>query len=320
MRRRTLFTGLAAVGAAGTAAAVFGRSALADSEAAAAKANYQVAITEQVSNKVMIFARNSKWDNAHMLRSFRPGGGGGWSNLSDVKFRETHKYNNIGLFTCSGGNVGVWNLKSERHQEFNDVLWWATPGGNPHAIERIPHNGSVVTASSKGYISVYGPKSAVMSSLGKKAVQTFGLPGAHGVLWDEVSNLLWAVGDKTVRSYKVTGSGRGTRLREAGARIKLPGLGHDLQADHSNKGRLLVTDTKGVYEITKSNRGIREIRQADHVKSFCRHSSGEAFWTIPNWPKPSNWRTNTVGFDGGYSRKRGGAGIYKARLFYPKYQ
>lgn len=307
MRRRTLLTGLAAAGATGTAAAVFGPSAFADAP------NYTVAVTEQVSNKVMFFARGSAWDNAHMVRSFHPGSGGGWHNLSDVKFRDTHRYNHIGLFTCSGGRVGVWNLKTEKHQEYNDILWWATPGGNPHAIERVPHNGSVVTASSAGFLTVYGPKSSVMNTLAK--VQTIKFPGAHGVLWDEVGKLLWAIGDEQLRSYKVTGSGRGTRLKESGKRVGFAGMGHDLQPDYSNKGRLLITDTGGVYEVTKSSRAIKKISETNHVKSYSRHSSGDSFWAVPNWSGSSDWRTNTIGFSGGYKRKRSGAGIYKARLF-----
>lgn len=307
MRRRTLFTGLAAAGAATTAAAVFGPSAFADAP------NYTVAVTEQVSNKVLFFGRNTAWNNAHLTRSFHPGSGGGWTNLSDVKFRNTKRYNHIGLFTCSGGRVGVWNLSSEKHQEANDILWWAAPGGNPHAIERVPDNGSVIAASSKGFLTVYGPKSSVMNTLAK--VQTIDFAGAHGVLWDHVNKLLWAVGDKQLRSYKVTGSGRGTRLKESGKRIALSGLGHDLQPDYRDRGKLLITDTHGVYEVTKSSRALKKISKTKKVKSYSRHSSGDSLWAIPNWSGSSNWRTDTIGFSGGYKRKRSKAGIYKARLF-----
>ncbi|HZE39536.1 MAG TPA: DUF6528 family protein [Stackebrandtia sp.] len=306
MRRRTLFTGLAAVGAAGTAAAVVGPMAMADA------ANYYVAVTEQVQNKVMIFARNSPWNDAHMARSFSPGGGG-WSNLSDVKFRNTTRYGAVGLVTASGGNVGVWNITDEKHQEHNDLLWSASPGGNPHAIERIPNNGSVVTASSGGYLTLYAPGGSSMGSLAK--VKTYDFAGAHGVLWDDIGKLLWAVGRNQVRAFKVTGSGRGTRLADAGRHHSLPGLGHDLQPDYHDHTKLLATDGRGVYQVDRATAATKQISGTNGVKSYCRHASGDSFWAIPNWGGHSNWRTNTIGFSNGYKRTRSGAGFYKARLF-----
>lgn len=311
MRRRTLFTGLAAVGAAGTAAAVFGRSALADNEAAAARANFKIMATEQVSNRILVFNNGSSLGNGNIHKTLSLGAGG-WYNLSDVRRRNTAKQGAIGLVAASGGNVGAWDLTGEKHQERNDLLWWASPGGNPHAFERIQHFGAFVAASSDGYLTVYAPR----GSRGQlKRIQHIGLPGAHGVLWDPTYKRLWAIGDYVLRTYSVTGSGSKIKLHPD-KKVSIPGKGHDLQPDYSDKQRLLITDSKGVYEVTKSvwPWKVRQISGTNGVKSYVRHSSGEDFWITADGKKPRTWGSPVIRFKSGKA-SRSGAEFYKVRAF-----
>ncbi|MGH8876141.1 MAG: hypothetical protein ACRD0P_02160, partial [Stackebrandtia sp.] len=121
MKRRTLLRG-AAVGA---AAAPFLTTP------AMAHVNYQVATTEQNSNRILTFNRDDEWNQDTIQWSWHSGSTG-WSNLSDVRFRNTKHFGQVVLAAASGGYAGIITGDG-------DVLWTGEPGGNPHAIERVPN-------------------------------------------------------------------------------------------------------------------------------------------------------------------------------------
>lgn len=309
MERRTLLRGAAlAIPAAGLVAGA--SVAMAD---VSATANYRIIVTEQTQNKIMVFYKDQAFTDANAYKTFSPGGGG-WHNLSDVRIRDTASFGAIGLAAASGGKVGIWDITSEKHQELNDLLWSASPGGNPHAIERIPDIGAIVAASSGGYLTVYGPTAVSKPSTLAK-VQTVNLPGAHGVLWDPTKKWLWAIGDKVLKAYTVTGTYRNTRLKDTGKKVTLSGMGHDLQPDYSNSGKLLITDTYGVYEVDKSALTKKQISETTRVKAYVRHSSGEDFWVRGDNKEPRPWGTPTINFSDSPHRTRSGAKFYKARWY-----
>jgi hypothetical protein len=97
LSRRTLLAGsVAAVAAPATLW-------LAEGTAQAA-ASYDVAVCEQYRNQVQIHSSAAGWTSPHWAWS---PGGGGWANLSDVKFRTTAKFGEVALVAASGGNVGM---------------------------------------------------------------------------------------------------------------------------------------------------------------------------------------------------------------------
>jgi len=317
MQRRTFLQGLAAAAVAAPAATLLGQQ---DATAAAA-ANYYVATTEQTKNKVLVFPKNKAFSDANVHWSFSPGGGA-WANLSDVKTRETAAQGWIALMVASGGKAGIVNIDSEKNTELNDLAWSATPGGNPHAIERVPGNGSVIVASSDGKLTLYAPSS--VSSLGSLAkVQTVDYPGAHGVLWDPTYELLWVVGKNRFSHYAVTGSKRNTRLKYA-AHFSLGSgnLGHDLQPDYTNHQKMLITATKGVYELLTDGGSFRshKISSETRVKSYVKHSSGEVVSIRGDGTQPRDWANKTVRFSASADRTRSGAQFYKARIWTTAFQ
>jgi hypothetical protein len=317
MERRTFLRGLAAAAVAGPAATVLGTQ---QAEAAAA-ANYYVATTEQTKNKILVFPKNKAFSDANVHWSFSPGGGA-WANLSDVKVRETAAQGWIALMVASGGKAGIVNIGSEKHTEQNDLAWQATPGGNPHAIERVPGNGSVIVASSDGKLTLYAPSS--VGNLGSLAkVQTVNYPGAHGVLWDPTYELLWVVGKNRFSHYAVMGSRRNTRLKY-GKHFSLGSgnLGHDLQPDYTNKQKMLMTATKGVYELLTDGGTFRsrKISSETRVKSYVKHSSGEVVSIRGDGTDPRDWANKTVRFSASPDRTRSGAQFYQARIWTPAFQ
>ncbi|MGY4769031.1 DUF6528 family protein [Kribbella sp. CWNU-51] len=317
MHRRTFLQGLAAAAVGAPAITLLGQQ---DAQAAVA-ANYYVATTEQTKNKVLVFPKNKAFSDANVHWSFSPGGGA-WSNLSDVKIRETAAQGWIALMAASGGKAGIVNIGSEKNTELNDVAWSATPGGNPHAIERVPGNGSVIVASSDGKLTLYAPSS--VGSLGSLAkVQTVDYPGAHGVLWDPTYELLWVVGKNRFSHYAVMGSKRNTRLKYA-AHFSLGSgnLGHDLQPDYTNHQKMLITSTKGVYELLTDGGSFRtrKISSESRVKSYVKHSSGEVVSIRGDGTQPRDWANKTVRFSASPDRTRSGAQFYKARIWTTAFQ
>jgi len=310
MQRRTFLQGLAAAAVAAPAATLLGQ------QEAAAATSYYVAATEQTKNKVLVFDKNKAFTDANVHWSFTPGGGA-WANLSDVKIRATEAQGWIALVAASGGKAGIVDIGSEKHTEGNDLKWSATPGGNPHAIERVPGNGSVVVASSDGKLTLYAPTS--VGNLGSlKQVQTVDYAGAHGVLWDPTFKLLWVVGKNRFSHYAVMGSGRNTRLKYA-AHFSLGSgnLGHDLQPDYTNKHKMLITATKGVYELLTDGGTFRsrKISSETKVKSYVKHSSGEVVSIRGDGTQPRDWANKTIRFSQSADRSRSGAQFYKARIW-----
>lgn len=310
MRRRNLLRA-AAVTAPLAAAGVVGGTALADTE------NFRIIVTEQTYNRIMVFDKDKAFTDANAYKTFSPGTGG-WSNLSDVRIRDTARFGAIGLAAASGGKVGIWNITTELDQELNDVLWSASPGGNPHALERIPNIGVFVSASSAGYLTVYAP-TAISRPETLAEVQTVSLDGAHGVLWDPLNELLWACGDKVVKAYSVTGTYREARLVSTGRSVTLSGLGHDLQADYSDSGRVIVTDTYGVYAIDKSTLAKTRLHENTRIKSYVKMSTGEYFWVRGDNAGSRDWGSPTVRFSESDDRTRSGAEFYKARYYATRY-
>jgi len=304
MNRRSILRGLALGAAAAPAAALIGGEAQA--------ATYSVAAAEQVANRLYVWptGKSLSWDNRSW--SWSPGTGG-WSNLSDVRLRNTAAHGYVVLTAASGGRVGIVNHTSEKDAELNDLLWYAAPGGNPHAIERIDGNGSIVAASSNGYLTLYSPTAVSKPSTLAK-VASYTLPGAHGVLWDPSMKLLWAIGDKVIRWYAVTGSYRSTRLSLKGSKT-ISGLGHDLQPDYKDKTRLLFTASYGTYAINTATKAVTTLSSETRVKALARHSSGEYVSVRADNTGSRTWGSPTLRFSTLADRSRSGAEFYKVRIW-----
>jgi hypothetical protein len=335
--RRTVLKGLAA-------GAVLGPASALTSSPAQAAAGYHLAVVDQNSKTVRIYDRYAlRWNDDAIIWSFEgkepiwSTGLSTWEDLSDVKIRKTRARGRIALVCASGGAAGIVEIKRGKHTNSDDdLIWEAHPGGNPHSIERIPRNGSILTASSKGdkNLQLYSPKGRIDDFDSYEKVNSWTFDGAHGILWDpwgskEVSaGVLWVLGDGRLVGYKVRGSGQDTDLdvwREAV--IDHPGhkMGHDLQPDYAKPGHLLLTDSEGVYRYDVSNDEI--IRESDQkrVKSIARHpTTKEYIWVVGSRETEEMGTTVRIGTDLKAARpdERGwpDARFYKARIYSPAYE
>lgn len=303
--RRGLLLGAAGAGVAASAAR------------ATTTPGFAVAITDQKSNRVVVMHRDS-WTEGTRVRSWTAGGGG-WFNLSDVKFRRAEGFGRVAVVAGSGGNVGVYDVKPTKDQGVADLLWAATPGGNPHAAERIPGSGCIVSASSEdgGYLTLFAPKDVRRPETLAK-VQTLSFPCSHGVLWDPTRQVLWALGYDELRSYTIAGTGRAARLTRTTRTLTFDGIGHDLQPDYADRSKLLITTSAGGYEVDVATLTTRTLMTGAGLKSLSRHVSGEYLWTKSDITRGRTWTTPTVRFTSG-TRSRSGDEIYKARIFTEAY-
>lgn len=314
LTRRTLLK-TAAAGAAAPAAVWLGQGT------AQASAAYSVAVCEQYRNQIQIYSAAAAWSKPQWIWS---PGGGGWSNLSDVKFRNTAAFGEVALVAASGGNVGIVDKAASGTQGTGSLLWEAAPGSNPHAIERIPDIAAIVTASSGGYLHVYGP-SAISDPSTLALVQTIDYAGAHGVWYDDVHGRLWAIGQGKATSYAVSGTYRNTRLT-GGVNVSIgaANLGHSLDASYKDSGVLLASHSTAVVAINKTTHAVSTVHANKAIKSFSQHVSGEAFWVqstgVDYHGDTRDWVNPDVQFfdaAGARSFTRGlsyGAEFYKARL------
>ncbi|MEE6258445.1 DUF6528 family protein [Plantactinospora sonchi] len=311
--------------------AVAATTAVGTAGPATAADDYYLATTEQVSNRVLVWNRNVAWTDANLHWQFTPGTtSGAWQNLSDVRIRATAAFGTVALVTASGGRAAIIDVKSGQPRATTaDILWQATPGGNPHAIERIPDNGSIVVASSGGTLKLYSP--TAISDPGTLAlVQTISFPGAHGVLHDPTNGYVWAIGEGRLVSYKVNGTYRNTRLAATGTAISLgtytnsdgvvtPNLGHDLQPSYTDPNTLLITHTTGVFSVNTSSRTLTRISSTTRVKAYVNQTpGGERAWVRGDNTGSRTWGSPTVQFfdaagTATEAKTRSGAEFYKVR-------
>lgn len=295
---------------------------------------YNVAVCDQFSRSVHVFPRNaSSWKQDASDWSFKVASSDWqWAAPTDLRIRRVAHHGWIALLTSSGGTAGIINVtKKEVKTQASDFLWTASPGDNPHAIDRIPYHGAVIVASSDpGKLSVYVPADPDNINNYKKLKKgpTYQLSGAHGVLWDPNGSsdpskgFLWAANRKTIVRYKVKGNGTHTRLvRRKKFTIPGKGLGHDLQPDFTDKNTLLVTDTYGAYAFNKSNNKWKRLKKQRKLKSLVRSASGEYVWVSGNKDEMGQY-VRFGGKLGDTVTKKGwgGARFYKARIFHPAFE
>ncbi len=148
------------------------------------------------------------------------------------------------LVTSSGGGVAVVNIDTK------EISFWASVP-NAHSAEMLPGKIIAVAASlspqgNRIYFYRYDePGIAFMSD---------SLYSAHGLLWDEGSKMLWALGYDILRSYRLYDWQSEDCSVKMANEYRLPGIdGHDLQfAPGRNKLMITTTDNVWIFDMKKS--------------------------------------------------------------------
>ncbi|MEU9854744.1 hypothetical protein [Streptomyces sp. NPDC047974] len=300
MNRRTLLKSAVAIGMGAPLAS------LAAATPAHAAGNYDVLVTEQVKNKVMLFRAINLWTPENLGWEWAAPAQTAWVGLNDARFRETDRFGWVCAVAAGGGKVGIVNFGDD-----DALLWSATPGGNPHAVEYLRGHGVVAVASSsavsstldyQGYLSLYAPTDADdPATLGSEPVQRIEFSGAHGLWWDGAH--LYALGTWTLAKYRVTGSLKSARLALVQKHMWATEFGgHSLDMDFTDSGRLVLNGAQAIWTVDKATLALTKIRSQSYgVKSFSRAVDGESFWVqaidVTDPPKEGWWNEYVQFFD-----------------------
>jgi hypothetical protein len=220
----------------------------------------------------------------------------------------------------------------DRSKPFTDanIKWSLNPAGSGHPMEHrfrdTNGDGRILPAvtgtatSGMASLHVFRPTNSHSSSLVKSG-SPIPFHQAHGLLWDPQLERMRVAGSKRLTAYRTVTTGSSATLVEDTARRLDPFTrAHDLKPDHQNPGRLLVTDTYGVYAVDKATlRESAPLHSRRLVKSYVHHSSGEQMRTGAV-ADGNAFGTKYVHFKvSGVARARAGAIVYKARLDTPNY-
>jgi|UniRef100_UPI0037852619 hypothetical protein len=166
------------------------------------------------------------------------------------------------LVCASNGGCALIERATKR------VLWRAK-SRNAHSLDLLPHDRVVVASSLSGdHLEVFDLKGA--------AVPVFKTPlrSAHGVLWDEARQCLWALGFDELRCYTLADWDTATPSLKLKSSHKLPDAdGHDLRPVPASADLLLTTE-HGVHLFDRDQATFRPhpvLKDLAKVKSVDVH-------------------------------------------------
>ncbi|MGW1278758.1 hypothetical protein ACWD4V_17625 [Streptomyces tsukubensis] len=339
MRRRALLQGVLAAGAAAAGGTVTGRPA-------AAATNYLIVTVEQSANQIQRFSNGTtNWNGTPDWYWSAPAADNSspWYRLSDVKRRLTASWGAV-LVCTSSGTSDLGGRAAMIRESDKAIVWSTIVPGNPHSIERIDGYGAIVTASSRarvfgatkndwqngGGINVFVPAApgGTPSTSFADSISV-GFPGAHGVWWDDVNELLVATGKNELRAYRlVTNAGGVITGLSLETSLALIGVGHDVLPDYSSDkifytvGGDSSNPGRGIWETTlvrDASAGTWSFAAPTRIhdwlftKSYSRLPDGTGFWQ--DAPDANEWWSDTIGFSGRADSVRTGARFYKARFW-----
>ena len=209
------------------------------------------------------------------------------------------------LVTSSTGGMALVDVATKQS------VFTGYPGGSTHSADLLP-DGTIITASSTGNcLMVFTRKDGE-----KTAHKTFKLTfaDAHGVVWDKLLGLVWAVGKEAVICCRYNFDVENPQLTivESFPLKPNPYWGHDLIL--LEKERKLLMTGRNMLEFDTMTGQYKLFLKRKSVKSISIHpETGEQLVQIP---KENYWNDTVTLLNG--DRKwtlPGNAKIYKARWF-----
>ena len=270
----------------------------------------QILCSDQKTRDVFIMDANGDWSKPEaILWHWNPKNDpniprerlGAFGNISDSKCVSDGKQV---LVVASGGGMALIDVATKQS------VFTAYPGGNTHSAELLP-DGTVITASSTGATL------KVFTRVGDEKTPhktfTYKFPGGHGVVWDSIHALVWAVGADVLVAFRYNFDVENPQLVPVQSFDLGRGYsGHDLVL-LKKENKLLITG-RTVLEFDTMLGKLRSFSDKHSVKSISIHpETGEQLVQIPN----EQWWNDTVMLLNG-DRKwtlPNKARIYKTRWF-----
>ncbi len=212
---------------------------------------------------------------------------------NDVPFEyRTKKFNSIDdckstnkgeqlMISSSSGAIAVVNIEDKKVIFIADVP-------NAHSIEMIPGNKIIAAAST----APEGNRLMLFDvNQPPNLLDTDSLYSAHGVVWDNRRDVLFALGYDVLRKYKVDHNNKLVINDE----WKIPGIsGHDLSISPDGDN-LFITERTGAWIFNIENHSFSKIEQfpdAENIKSINQNINYQYIYTVAE----ESWWTYQVKF------------------------
>ncbi|GAA4223280.1 hypothetical protein FHR32_001213 [Streptosporangium album] len=281
-----------------------------------------IVITEQAGHRILILdADPATWEQARITWEWQPSrdnGFGdlvaGWGDPDEARLRNRQGRSYL-LTTASAGLAAMVPYPAGHGGWGVDV----GPEDNPHSIDLLPDGNVAVVASKGGWLRLYtasaGPRAASYAQVP--------LPGGHGVVWDEGSRLLWALGSTQLIALRVGGTPTQPTLTVV-AQTPLPSRGgHDLQPVAGRPGHLWVTTARHLYQYSIARRAFlsdypgADLMDVPGIKSIDDQPSGSLVVSARQRGNLCPDCTDTIALVApAGSLTLHGSQIYKARWWY----
>ncbi len=282
---------------------------------------YLVALTNQGNSHLEVYDISAgKLDESSLVWSCKMP----YYNVAGTKFRHSEEYGDVALAVC-GNSYGCMVSYPE-----GKILWRTeAAANNPHSIELMPNGVIAIASSTGGEVRFF----TTDKNLSKTASATAVLEDAHGVLWDEEKQVLWAIGRTVLTAYRVTlADGKVTVTEDTALRATIPSdHAHDLAPVYGNKDELWITTGSHVYRFNKATKTFtadyagHESLDRDAIKGVGNFEDGSIVYIYPDGAFKS-WTTQSAFFlraDNGMkpeTLKSADGHFYKIRVWDTRYQ
>lgn len=247
-------------------------------------------------------------------------------NIAGAKLRHSETFDDVALAVCGYG-YGCMVSYPE-----GDLIWYTEAAAdNPHSIELLPCGVIAIASSNGGEIRFF----TTDKKYSKAPAATVSLPDAHGVLWDDKNNVLWAIGSYLLTAYKVTlnDDNSVTVEEQISQRTILPyGNAHDLSPVYGSPDELCITTGRYVYRFNKTTKTFSTEYEGNeyinrlNVKGAGNFTDGSLVYIFPDGALHS-WTSQSIvfvhNFDGEMVSERLASKtghFYKVRVWNSAYQ
>lgn len=211
------------------------------------------------------------------------------------------------LITSSGDGVALVDRKT------GITKFWGECG-NAHSAELLPGERIAVACSVRkdntgNRLVLFDVKTP------EKEIFTTELYSGHGVVWDAQRTILWALGEKELRAYRLEKWESSTPSLKQETSYPLPGHGGHELMPISKSSQMIVSVEPGVWIFDRDKRTFTphpQLHALEHVKSAMVHpDSGQLIYTQADSP---NWWTSKIRFiNPDHTIVREGERLYKVR-------